>query len=78
MPGPAYIQAGQSGVRTWISLGELLVGLNGLIQLNDIYVFILFHGFVGGERLRSTPPLSPYTTYRGRERREGIGKGLGC
>ena len=30
MPGPAYIQAGQSGVRTWISAGAVSAGADDI------------------------------------------------
>ena len=42
---PADVKAGQSWIGVRIRLGELPVFPNGLVQLDNVDVFILFHGF---------------------------------
>ena len=42
---PADVKAGQSWIGVRIRFGELPVFPNGLVQLDNVDVFILFHGF---------------------------------
>ena len=42
---PANVKAGQSWIGGRIRFGELLIFPNGLVQLDNVDVCILFHGF---------------------------------